>query len=260
MYYFHFFIQAILYYVIFMLFFYVASNFIMFPVPEKSYKDQDFNIIKLHSKNGKTISAIYLDNPTSKHTILISHGNYEDLGNLYPFLEALKARGFSVFAYDYQGYGTSQGAPSESKSYDDIETAYDYLTKSLKIPVNQIILFGRSLGTGPTVDLASRKQSAGVILQSPMLTAFRIITVVPLFPLDRYRNNQKIKQIKVPILFIHGTKDEVIPFWHSKKLYELAHEPKYFYAVENAKHNDLMQVAGDHFWEAIQNFENSLPK
>lgn len=236
---------------------YFVADFAMYPVPSPSYRD-DKQILKLTTADGQKISAIYLENPQAQYTILFSHGNGEDIGYLMPFFQKYKEQGFSILAYDYHGYGTSEGRPSENNTYMDIAAAYDYLTKQLNTSPQNIILHGRSLGSGPTVELATLHPVAGIILESPFLSAFRVVTQIPLFPIDKYRNNQKITRIKAPILFIHGTQDEVIPFWQGKKLYELANEPKQFLAIENAKHNNITEVAGKVYWQAIIDFANSL--
>lgn len=242
-----------LYYLLITLSIYFLSDLSIFPHTASSYQDKK-DIIKLKLASNKSISALYLPKPNANYTVLFSHGNAEDLGIMRPYLNMYRDQGFSIFAYDYPGYGTSDGIPTEKKTYQAINAAYDYLVNDLKIPSHKIILHGRSLGTGPTLDLASRISPAAIILESPFLTAFRVVTVIPIFPIDKYRNNKKITMVDAPILFIHGEKDEVIPFWHTKKLFEIAHPPKYFYTVKNANHNDLVETAGKEYWRKIQDF------
>lgn len=243
---------------------YAISDFMMYPMPKASYQDQGTQgnhfppIIKLKTLDGKKISAVYLENPKAQHTILFSHGNGEDLGSILVLLEKFRDIGFSVFAYDYHGYGTSEGRPNEYRTYLDIQAAYSYLTQTLHIPAKDIILYGRSIGTGPTIELARKAAVGGIILESPMVSTFRVMTVLPIFPVDKYRNNQKIADIKAPILFIHGTKDNIIPIWHGKYLYELAKAPKLFYPVEGAGHNNVMMAGGKQYLQAILSFASSL--
>src|SRR4029079_12214905 len=109
------------------------SERLIFQPPPASYQDSAA-IVNLTSKNGMQISAIYLLNDKAKYTILYSHGNAEDIGDIRPILDGLKNLGFSVFAYDYQGYGTSQGKPTETNAYADVEAAYEYLTAKIGIP------------------------------------------------------------------------------------------------------------------------------
>src|SRR5688500_20018706 len=91
-----------------------------------SYAD-NFDVIKLETSGGESISARYYPNPNAEYTILFSHGNAEDLGHIGPFSSYLRDAGFAVLAYDYRGYGTSSGAPSAANSYEDIDAAYRYL-------------------------------------------------------------------------------------------------------------------------------------
>ncbi|GCL39664.1 hypothetical protein SR1949_47920 [Sphaerospermopsis reniformis] len=102
-----------------------ADSMIFLPQPS-SYEDTK-DIIKLKTRENQQISAVYLPNPTAKYTILYVHGNAEDLGHIRATLKKIRDVGFSVFAYDYRGYGTSQGTPTENAAYQDIDTAYNYL-------------------------------------------------------------------------------------------------------------------------------------
>lgn len=233
-----------------------SDRMIFLPHPS-SYRD-DHEILKLRSTQGNLISALYLANASAKYTLLVSHGNAEDLGDDRDWLEDLRTAGFSVFAYDYQGYGTSQGKPGEKNAYDDEMAAYEYLTSTLKTAPDRIIIFGRSVGSGPALYLAARKPAAGVILQSPFVSAFRVVTRIPLLPFDKFRNYKEIRRVREPILIIHGEKDSTIAIWHGRKLYELAAEPKHFFAVPGADHDDLDIIAGPSYPKAIQSFAASL--
>lgn len=235
---------------------FLSDSAIFLPHPS-SYRDGP-EIIKLKSANGSLIAALYLPNPSAKFTLLVSHGNAEDLGDDRDWLEDLRRAGFSVFAYDYQGYGASQGKPSEQGAYQDEIAAYDYLTANLRTPPGRIIIFGRSVGSGPAVYVAARRPAAGLILQSPFVSAFRVLTRIPLLPFDKFPNYREIGRVRCPLLVIHGTRDSVIGLWHGKKLFDLANEPKQFFAVPGADHNDLDMVAGSSYPKAIQSFAASL--
>jgi fermentation-respiration switch protein FrsA (DUF1100 family) len=201
-------------------------------------------IVGLRTADGVRLSALYLPNPSGDHTLLYSHGNAEDLGGVYPLLVRLREIGFSVLAYDYRGYGTSEGKPSERGAYADIDAAYAYLTTTLGIPPGHIIAYGRSVGAGPAVDLAARRPIGGLVLESAFTTALRVITRVPLLPFDRFRNIDKIGRVGCPVLVMHGRADEVVPFAHGLALWRAAPEPKRFLWVDGAGHNDFWLVAG----------------
>jgi len=167
-------------------------------------------------------------------TILYSHANAEDLGNIYPWCKFLsKMLGVNIFAYDYTGYGlaTDQGDPSEDFCFADISAAYSYLTTVLQIPPSSIILYGRSLGSGPSCYLASHtaeegKPVGGLILHAPFLSVYRIVFESGCtLPGDRFPNVDFAPSIRSPVLFIHGTKDSIVPFNHSERMLETVLEP-----------------------------------
>lgn len=246
-------------YVLTALLFWTLSDGVLFQPP--SLPPQAIpNTIQIPLANHQNLSAVYLPNPGARYTILFSHGNAEDLSTLYPFLKLLTEHGYAVFAYDYPGYGQSTGKPSERGTYQAIDAAYQYMTTELNIPADHILLYGRSLGAGPTIELASHSPCAGLILESAFVSAYRVYTYLPLIPFDKYRNLHKIAAITVPILLIHGTHDSVIPIWHSKKLFAHATSPKQAYWVEGASHNNVLSAAKTAYWQAINHFVTSLTK
>jgi fermentation-respiration switch protein FrsA (DUF1100 family) len=238
--------------------FFVADSIIFQPHPS-SYSDTP-QILKIPSRDGQKISALYLPNESARYTLLVSHGNAEDLGDIREWLDELRNAGFSVFAYDYEGYGTSEGKPSESAAYADESAAYDFLAIKLGTPPDHIIIFGRSVGTGPAVQLAMRRPAAALILQSPFLSAFRVLTRMPLLPFDRFPNYKRIAHVHCPVLIMHGTSDRVIGLWHGQKLFELAHDPKQFIAVQGAGHNDFNPAVNQIYNRAMAEFAASLDK
>ena len=238
--------------------FFVADRMIFLPQPS-SYPDTSA-ILKLRTVDQIQLSAVYLPNPASTYTILYTHGNAEDLGDIQPVLQQLQNTGFSVFAYDYRGYGTSQGKPSERNSYRDIDTAYNYLTQQLGVPAQRIIAFGRSVGGGAAVDLAARKPLGGLILESCFTSAFRVVVPFPILPFDKFRNIDKIKKVNCPVLVMHGKADEVVPFSHGQKLFAAAGEPKRYLWVDEAGHNDFIWVAGDRYSSTLREFAQLVQK
>lgn len=226
--------------------------------PPRSAKLPLPNEITIPLANQQKLSLLYLPNEGARYTILFSHGNAEDLTTLTPFLQRLQHQGYAVLAYDYPGYGNSTGKPSEANTYEAITAAYHYLTTELSVSPEKIILYGRSLGTGPSTELATKQQCAGLILESPFVSAYRVYTHWPLYPFDPYQNLHKIPQVKSPILLIHGTRDSVIPVWHGQKIFAAAKSPKQAYWVEGASHNDVLIVAKENYWQSISHFIGSL--
>jgi fermentation-respiration switch protein FrsA (DUF1100 family) len=210
--------------------------------------------VSLTTADDVRITAVHLVNERAEYTILYSHGNAEDLGLIAPSLARLRELGFTVFAYDYRGYGTSRGRPSERGAYKDIDAAYDHLTRVLGVPSNRIIAYGRSVGSGPAVDLAARRPLAGLVVESAFVTAFRVLTRVPLLPVDKFRNIDKIGKVSCPVLVMHGAQDDIIPIDHGRRLFKAAREPKRALWVEEAGHNDFLLVAGDRQARALREF------
>jgi abhydrolase domain-containing protein 17 len=233
------------------------SDRLIFQPQQSSYRDSS-EILKLRSGD-KQISAIYMPAPDAKYVLLFSHGNAEDIGQNVPWFRQLNEAGFSVFAYDYRGYGTSEGSSSEKTVYQDALASYEYLTGILRVAPDRIISVGRSLGSSAAIEIAYRKPVAGLVLQAPFLTAFRVLTRIPLLPFDRFRNDKKIGLIHVPVLFIHGRKDEVVPFQQGEALFRIANEPKKFVAIDGAGHNDLLMLAGDTYIRELRQFAANLP-
>ena len=228
--------------------------------PQPSFYRDDDSIIKLSTANGERISAKYFQNPSAEFTILFSHGNAEDIGTATDFLKELENAGFSVFIYDYRGYGTSEGKPSEENSYEDIEAAYNYLTQNLQIPPEKIIVHGRSLGGAVSIDLASRKPCGGLIAESTFVSAFRVVTNYKILPFDKFESLEKIKFVKCPVLFIHGKKDNLIPFWHGEKLFAEAGEPKFSFWIDEANHNNVFAISRNGYLQAIHDFSAKLAR
>ena len=240
-------------YLTFAIIIYTQVEKLIFLPPPSTYQDTE-EIIKLTSKDGTKLSAIYLSNPNAKYTILHAHGNASDLGMIKPRLEELKDIGLNVLAYDYRGYGTSEGKPSEQNAYKDIDTAYNYLTQKLNIPPQKIILFGRSVGGGSTIDLAVRKPVAGLITESTFTSIFKVKIPIKILPFDKFNNLKKISKVKCPVLIMHGKLDEVVPFNHGEQLFKQAPEPKLSLWIDDGKHNNFPYAAGERYTNILKEF------
>lgn len=216
-------------------------------------------MIRIPLANGGSLAALYLPNPTAKHTLWFFHGNAEDLGDLEPFLREMHRRGFAVFAVDYPGYGLSTGTPSEPAIYAATNAAARYLQDELHVPLARTILYGRSLGGGPAVELAANERVAGLVLQSAFMSAYRTMTLWRLLLFDKFENLRKLPRVTCPVLVMHGRADEVVSFAHGEALFAVAPGPKSHLWVDGAHHNDFISVAGEHYWQALQDFSQSLP-
>jgi abhydrolase domain-containing protein 17 len=232
----------------------LGSELLIFQPHPSGYEDGPA-ILKLPLSNKDTISALYLANPKAKYTILYSHGNAEDLNDIHSTLQYLKRLGYSVFAYDYPGYGTSTGRPTEKGCYRAIEACYEHLTTTLKVSPEKLILMGRSVGGGPTMHLAATKGHKALILECTFTSTFRVAFPFPFIPFDRFPNKALIKNYKQPVLIMHGGADRVIPIHHGKDLFATCpSENKRSLFVDKAGHNNFRQKAGLKYRQALTDF------
>ncbi|HTY07829.1 MAG TPA: alpha/beta hydrolase [Candidatus Edwardsbacteria bacterium] len=229
--------------------------------PHRADLPAGVNAIQLKSADGTLISAVHLRNDAARFTLLYSYGNGEDVAVNIPFFRDLQKAGFAVFAYDYPGYGMSAGRPSEQGICRAIDAAYDYLTTTAKVPPGRIIVCGRSLGGGAACDLAAHRPVAGLIMISPFVSAFRVLTRIPLLPFDKFNNIRKIERVTCPVLLIHGGEDRTIAFWHSQALLAAANQPKRLVPVPGTGHNDMLSSAAafQRVKTALAEFAASLP-
>ncbi|XP_061695833.1 alpha/beta hydrolase domain-containing protein 17A-like [Syngnathoides biaculeatus] len=201
------------------------------------------DVFMTRSSRGNKVGCMYIRcAPNARFTVLFSHGNAVDLGQMSSFYIGLGTRiNCNIFSYDYSGYGVSTGKPSEKNLYADIDAAWHALRSRYGISPENIILYGQSIGTVPTVDLASRFECAAVVLHSPLTSGMRVAfpDTKKTYCFDAFPNIEKVSKIPSPVLIIHGTEDEVIDFSHGLALFERcpkAVEPLW---VEGAGHNDI---------------------
>ncbi|KAL8196334.1 hypothetical protein R6Q57_025334 [Mikania cordata] len=186
------------------------------------------DILSLDTKSGNKIVAFYLKNPYARLTLLYSHGNAADLGQLFDLFVQLKANlRVNIMGYDYSGYGASTGKPSESNTYADIEAVYKCLETEYGVSQEDIILYGQSVGSGPTLHLAAKlPRLRGVVLHSGILSGLRVVCHVKCtLCFDIYKNVNKIRKVKCPTLVIHGTEDDVVNWLHGNGLWKMAKDP-----------------------------------
>lgn len=245
---------GILSYLGLMLIAWLLAPSILFPAFPSTYQDSDVIRKIPYGRAGLRISALYLPAEASAPLVIVSHGNGEDLGHVLPQLERFRQNGFSVLGYDYPGYGTSQGAASEHSVHQSMEAVYQYAIDVLQVAPMDIVLFGRSLGAGPSLKLASERPVGAIVIESPFISAFRVMTRVRLLPWDMFNNLHYGRQVEAPILVIHGTDDKTVPFRHGTVLAEELPTVKSYLWIESAGHNDLELVAGESYWETIREF------
>lgn len=226
--------------------------------PEMASTRRVPDAVKLETDDGGSISVLYLPHPNARFTIWVFHGNAEGLGDSEPMLRELQGRGFNVFAYDYPGYGHSDGRPQEKSIYAATRVGLDYLRTTHGVEPSNIIALGRSLGGGPAVELARTVPVAGLILHSTFTSAFRVVTHRKILPFDQYDNLAKLRQVECPILIMHGAQDEIVPYAHAVQLHTAASGRSRLLTIEGAGHNNLQDWAGPRYWSAIEEFCRGL--
>lgn len=201
-------------------------------------------------------------------TLLYLHGRGLNIGSNINQAYQFQKLGFSVLLIDYRGYGKSKGNfPTETQLYQDAEIAWNYLVNQQKIPPHQIFIYGHSLGGAVAIELAVKHpEAAGVIVQNSFTSMANTIARYPyvrIFPINliltnRFDSINKVKSLRIPVLFVHGVGDPLIPYTMSEKLYKAAPYPKQLLLIPGAKHNngDLF-FNNNQYRKAIQNFINS---
>ncbi|PYU94775.1 MAG: hypothetical protein DMG08_06735 [Acidobacteria bacterium] len=220
--------------------------------------------LSLETTDHVKLHGWYVPHPSSTVTLLIFHGNAGNMGDRVPWMEMLHETGAGILIIDYRGYGNSEGDPHEAGLYRDAQTAHEWWRKERGHAGEKLVLVGESIGGAVAVDLAARVPVAGLIVQSTFTNAWDVAkTILPLGLLQplagvHFDSAAKIAGIRCPKLFIHGSRDEIVPCRLGRKLYELSPPPKEFYEVQGAGHNDLPWVAGPQYVVRIRNFLHSL--
>jgi fermentation-respiration switch protein FrsA (DUF1100 family) len=215
------------------------------------------------SADGTRLHGWYLEHSQPRAVVLYAHGNGENVGNLEPLLRDLRDKHqLTVMAFDYRGYGHSEGTPSEAGLLADARAARVWLAKRTGLLENDIVLMGRSLGGGVMVDLASSDGARGLILESTFTSlpavAARQVRWLPVGRLmqNRYDSLSKIGEYHGPLLQSHGDADRLIPYEMGQKLFSAAAEPKKFVTIEHGDHNDPQTPE---YYKALDEFIDSLP-
>jgi fermentation-respiration switch protein FrsA (DUF1100 family) len=192
--------------------------------------------------------------------LLWCHGNAGNVIHRLENLAELYRLGLSVFIFDYRGYGRSAGKPSEEGLYHDALAAYGYLVGTRGVRPERLILFGRSLGASVAGEVASRKPAAGLVLESPFPSIAAMARThyagLPMHWLlsGRFPLNERLPRISMPVLVIHGDRDDIVPIALGREVFAAAREPKSFYVIEGANHNDTYQIGGRAYFQRLRRF------
>lgn len=236
-------------------------------VPERDFiaTPEDFGIefedIKFSSRDKVLLHGWFIRGLREK-VILFLHGNKYNISFPLSYVEMLKQLGFSVFIFDYRGYGKSNGIPTERGLYQDALGAYDFL-KEKGYKGDDIILFGRSLGGAVAIYIAGEVNAIGLIVDGSFTSTYDLSYDVFGFHIPRwlisnhYKSIDLIKNINIPKLIIHSEDDELIPFYHGVALFKAASSPKEFLQIKGSHITSLLD-SKEAYIEKIKSFLNSL--
>jgi hypothetical protein len=203
--------------------------------------------------------------PQGRNRVLLYlHGNSHNIGGNLANAQRFQRLGFSVFLFDYRGYGLSPGPfPSEQQVYEDAATAWAYLTQTRRIPASEIVIYGHSLGGAIAIDLAVKQpEAAGLIVESSFSSMqaaanadgqYRLIPVNWLLT-QRFDSLAKAPRLQMPVLYIHGLEDEMLPATMSQQLYAASPDRKALWLVPQAHHADVGDVAEASYLQVVRDF------
>lgn len=241
----------------------LINQFIFYPERElyanPHMLDLDYQDIWLQTDDELVIHGWFLPCKNAVASMLFLHGNAGNISHRLDNLQVLVAAGFQVLILDYRGFGRSDGFPHEAGTYLDAAAAWRWLIRETDGPH---LLFGRSLGGAVALQLASLSdvRPCAVVVENTFTSGKAIAATIMPFPgLDVvlpnfYPSQERIGQIEAPLLLIHSQDDEVIPFAQGEALFESALEPKEFYSISGAHHNDAYVMGGTAYIERLRSF------
>ena len=225
----------------------------------------DFEDVRFKAPDGVVLHGWFIAGGGDA-TLVWFHGNGGNIGHRVGNIRELVARlQINIFIFDYRGYGRSEGSPYEEGTYLDAEGAIAYVTSRDDVNQDKLVYFGRSLGCAVAAEMAIKYPPRALICESGF-TSVRAMTksVYPFLPglqllvTTKYDTLSKIAQLDIPVMVLHGDRDEIVPFSMSGELYDAAKGPKRFYTIEGAGHNDTYHVGGPAYFEALREFVDEV--
>ena len=247
------------------------QHFLYFPTSEligsPAVYGLDYEDVYFETSDGRRLHGWFVPGE-SDVTLLWHHGNGGNIGYRLPDIDLFhRELGVNILIYDYRGYGRSAGTPSEEGLYRDAEAALRHLQSRDDVDPAKIVYFGRSLGVAIATELATRHRPYGLILESGFPSiAYMSEIVRPWLPAcfvhriisARYDSAGKIGSLDVPVLIVHGDADETVPIRAGQALFDAATEPKSFYVVEGANHDNISEVGGRAHIERLRQYIEGL--
>lgn len=242
-------------------------NMVFYPLEKIDATPKEWGLeyknVNLKLTSGKPVSGWYLPHPSANKTILFFHGNGGNISHRGDSLFIFHKLKLNTLIIDYPGYGDSAGHPSEDGLYQSADAAWQYLIDEEKIEPKNIIIFGRSLGGAVAVDLASRVNAGGLILESTFSSTRDFVDmtlpIISNFIYLRYSFDSlsKINKVKYPVFMIHSPDDEIIPYTLGKKLFMAGRTKKQFLKIKGG-HNDGFMQSSQSYTQALRRYIQSL--
>ena len=250
-------------YLILLTLIYVNQRKLLYLPSEINYLDDPINFYYKElfievDKNIKLKSWLIEKDLKKYKTILFLHGNAGNLFNRSYKLNRFNELNLNVLIISWRGFSGNSGKPNEINLYEDAKKAVKWLNDK-GVATENIILYGESLGTGVAVEIGQTNEFNSIILESPYTSMEKAAKIyylylpVKLLLKDKYNSEKKIKNIKTPILIMHGKRDNIVPFYMGKRLFEIANKPKKFLQVEE---DDHMLTFNDNLLSEVKNFIN----
>ncbi|MEE8523523.1 MAG: alpha/beta hydrolase [Thermoanaerobaculia bacterium] len=211
------------------------------------------------SEDGTRLHGWWIEHPRAAATVVFCHGNTGSIGDRIGLYRQLRRLKVDILAFDYRGYGRSHGRPSEKGLFSDVRAACDFVV-GRGIALDRTVLFGHSLGGAVAVDGALHRPVAGLVVQASFTQlsdmARHVYRGLPIHLIARnqFRSIDKVDRLEMPKLFIHGTEDGTVPFSIGEALFAAASEPKEWYPVPRAGHNDVDRWGGRQYLRTVKNF------
>ncbi|GFG52536.1 alpha/beta hydrolase [Mycolicibacterium agri] len=231
------------------------------PVPSAATLLPRGRDVVLETEDGIRLGAWYL--PVREQpgpAVVVFNGNGGDRSLRAGLAAGLARLGLSVLLFDYRGYGGNPGTPSEKGLAADARAAQAWLAEQPAVDPARIVYFGESLGAAVAIGLAMERPPAALVLRSPFTSLAEVGRVhYPWLPVgwllvDRYPSIDRIASLSAPIMIIAGDRDDIVPERLSRKLYDAAPDPKRYFVVPGANHNDPELVDGDRMLEEVGRF------
>lgn len=194
--------------------------------------------IRLGTSDGVNLSAWFIPSDANRGVVLYNHGNGDNVGRLLERIEIFHELGLGTLVYDYRGYGQSEGEPTEEGTYLDSRAAWKYLVDDRKVPADRIVIWGQSLGGPIAAHLAKETSPAALVLESTFTSIPELggdlFWFLPVKYLVRFQYDTagSLRELHCPVLVIHSRHDNLIPFHHGQRLFELAKAPKQFLEID----------------------------